>query len=150
MTLDGSFDGYKTWTPPARVKVPPHNLQTLPQEETVSPPPAIAALTQEILEIKGALVAGSGNEQGLQLLMVQTTFNKVALRTTTGREVGILAELVADISTQIQVKILSASACRSGGLEQSLDGEGEVDGGVFDVVMGCIRDRYPQDRSKLK
>jgi hypothetical protein len=145
VTLDGSFDpGTQTWTPPAKAKVPPHNLQALPHEATASPPPVIAALTKEILGIKGALVGGSGP---VQLLMVQGAFNKVASRTTAGREVGILAALVADISTQIQVKNLSASTDQSRGLEHRIDGEGAVDGDLFDVVMGCIKDKYPEDRT---
>lgn len=124
-------------------------------------PAIIAALEQELVQAQGALRGKTFVE--MQRL-VQAAFEKVAFKTTCSQELGMLAELVSDVTTQLYVKCIapaspvtspssaSARVCLGGGVAHqkggdcdSQDSGGLTSTAVMGAVMDCIANRYPPE-----
>ena len=136
--------------------MPPHNLQLItedPGEERAAAnarPRVIIALEQQLLHVQGAdSLRGKGFVEMQQV--IQGALEHVASMATSSRELGMLAELVADITAQLYVRCMpssSPSGVAGGGVG---GGAGDEDGKesptsttVMTVVMECIAKRYPQ------
>lgn len=119
-------------------------------------PGIIAALEQELVQAQGALRGKTFME--MQRL-VQAAFENIAFKTTCSQELGMLAELVSDVTTQLYVRCLapaspssaSAGGCLGGGMVEQKGGDPQDSGGLtstafMGAVMDCIANRYPPEQ----